>query len=215
MKLQKNTCTQAIRKDEEKMEKTIEEVKAEYIKIFNENIKREGADKLLEYLTNSSDFFVAPASGRRHSAFEGGLAFHSLNVYYRLKRLVYDEYGEHYSDKVSDESLAIMALLHDLCKVNTYTIDYRNQKIDGQWIQVPYFAYNNSLPYGHGEKSVYIISGFMKLSREEAMAINWHMGGFDPRVQATSDLSEAFARFPLAVMLHVADIQACYLDETK
>ena len=195
------------------MEKTIEENKEEFLKIFKENIKRDGADKLLDYLLNVSDFFTAPASGRRHAAFEGGLCFHSLNVYKRFKRIIESEYGENYQDVVSDESIAIIALLHDLCKVNTYTVDFRNQKVDGQWIQVPYFAYNNNLPYGHGEKSVYIISGFMRLTREEAMAINWHMGGYDPRNQGTSDVSDAFNMFPLCVLFHSADLQTTYLDE--
>lgn len=107
-----------------------------------------------------------------------------------------------------------MALLHDLCKVNTYITDYRNQKVDGQWIQVPYFAYNNSLPYGHGEKSVYIASGYMRLTREEAMAINWHMGCADARAMTSSDMADAFYRFPTAVLLNIADIEATYLDET-
>ena len=53
----------------------------EFITIFNENIKREGADKLLDFLENKSDFFTAPASTRYHNAFEGGLLRHSLNVY--------------------------------------------------------------------------------------------------------------------------------------
>jgi len=195
------------------MEKTVQEYKQEFIKIYTDCIKREGADKLLEYLQNSSDFFTAPASGRRHSSFEGGLCLHSINVYNRLKNNVMLEYGENYSEIITDESIAIISLLHDLCKVNTYTVDYRNQKIDGQWVQVPYYAYSNSLPYGHGEKSVYIISGFMRLTREEAMCINWHMGGFDPRVSATSDMMDAYSMFPNAVLLHVADLEATYLDE--
>ena len=69
------------------------------------------------------------------------------------------------------------------------------------------------LPYGHGEKSVYIISGFMRLTREEAMAINWHMGSFDPRTSGTSDLSDAYTIFPNAVLFHTADLVATYLDE--
>ena len=105
------------------MEKSIEDYKAEYIALFKNNIKREGAEALLDYLTNHSDFFSAPASGRRHSAFEGGLVVHSLNVYHRLKNNVVLEYGENYQDKISDESIAIMALLHDVCKVNTYTVE--------------------------------------------------------------------------------------------
>ena len=195
------------------MEKTVEELKQEFINVFNQNIKREGADKLLEYLTNASDFFTAPASGRRHSSFESGLVLHSLNVYNRFKKNIIAEFGENYNEVISDESIAIIALLHDLCKVNTYTVDYRNQKIDGQWVQVPYYAYSNSLPYGHGEKSVYIASGFMRLTREEAMAINWHMGGFDPRTSATSDLADAYSRFPIAVLFHMSDLGATYLDE--
>lgn len=191
----------------------MEELKKEFIEIYNANIKREGADALLDYLTNTSDFFTAPASGKRHSSFEGGLCSHSINTYKRFKNLVLAEYGDGYAKAISDESIAIISLLHDVCKVNTFTVDYRNQKVEGQWIQVPYYAYNNTLPYGHGEKSVYIISGFMRLTREEAMAINWHMGGFDPRAQYGSDLSEAYYRFPAALLFHIADLEATYLDE--
>ena len=192
-----------------------EDYKAEYLRIYKENIKREGADKLLDYLLNVSDFFTAPASGRRHSAFEGGLCFHSINTYNRFRKNIILEYGESFEDIISEESIAIIALLHDLCKANTYVVDYRNQKINGQWEQVPYYQYSNSLPYGHGEKSVYIISGFMRLTREEAMAINWHMGGFDPRNQGSSDMSDAFKKFPQAVLFHVSDLEASYLDETE
>ena len=107
----------------------------------------------------------------------------------------------------------MIALLHDVCKANIYKVDYRNVKRDGEWVKEPYFTVDDALPYGHGEKSVYIVSGFMRLTREEAMAINWHMGGFDPRTQATTDMSEAFSRFPMAVLFHVSDLEATYLDE--
>lgn len=195
------------------MIKTAEEYKNEYLSIMKKYVKRDGVDALLDYLTSTSDFFVAPASGKRHCAFEGGLCAHSINTYNRFKQFIKNEYGENYFDVISDESIAIISLLHDVCKVNTYTIDYRNQKVEGQWVQVPYYSYNNSLPYGHGEKSVYIISGFMRLTREEAMAINWHMAGFDPRAQFGTDLSEAYSRFPVAVLFHMADLSATYLDE--
>ncbi len=195
------------------MEKSVEENKQEFINLFTTLIKREGADKLLDYLTNSSDFFLAPASGKRHSNFKGGLCFHSLNVYKRFKNNIINEYGENYQEKITDESIAIIALLHDVCKVNTYTVDYRNKKENGAWVQVPYYAYENTLPYGHGEKSVYIVSGFMRLTREEAMCINWHMGGFDARAMNGSDLSDAFTRFPTALLFHISDLEATYLDE--
>lgn len=195
------------------MDTAEKDYRQEFIKIYNENIKREGADKLLEYLTKS-DFFTAPASTRFHSSFEGGLVTHSVKVYERFKKIIISEYGDNYNEVITDESIAIIALLHDVCKVDNYVLDYRNQKIDGQWVQVPYYTTNNSLPYGHGEKSVYIINGFIRLTREEAMAINWHMGAHDARAQAAGyDLKEAFTRFPVALLFHVADMETSYLDE--
>ena len=100
-------------------------------------------------------------------------------------------------------------------EIDIYKIEMRNKKVDGNWIQVPYYTVEDSLPYGHGEKSVYMISGFMKLTREEALAINWHMGGFDSRVLggASYGLSGAFSKYPLCVIFHISDIQASYLDE--
>ena len=193
----------------------VEELKKEYISIYNNNIHRDGAKELLEFLIKS-DFFVAPASSQFHSAFEGGLCYHSLKVYYRFKKAVINEYGDNYKDKVSDETIAICALLHDLCKIDTFKVDTRNKKVDGNWVQVPFYSVEDSLPYGHGEKSVYIISGFMKLSREEAMVINWHMGAFDARVKGGGfGISEAYYRFPLACLFHTCDMLSTYVDEER
>lgn len=187
--------------------------KEEFLEIYKNHIKREGAEKLLSWL-ESTDFFTAPASTKFHSNFEGGLCVHSVNVYKRLVELVKNEYGENYQSVVSDESLAIMGLLHDVCKVNTYVVDYRNVKVNGEWSKQPYFAVQDELPYGHGEKSVYMLCGFIKLTREEAMAINWHMSGFDMRVKGGSfAISEAYYQFPVAVLLAMADMMASYLDE--
>ena len=191
----------------------IKENKQKFIELFKSTIKRDGADKLLEWL-QKTDFFSAPASSKFHSNMEGGLCLHSLNVYERMKKLCIQEFGENYQDKISEESLAIITLLHDVCKINTYKQELRNVKVDGEWVQKPYFVVDEELPYGHGEKSVYILSGFIKLSREEAMAINWHMGGFDARVLGGSyALSSAFYKYPIAVLLHMADFMATYLDE--
>jgi hypothetical protein len=189
------------------------ESKQEFLKIYK-NIKREGADKLLEWLS-STDFFTCPASTKFHSAHEGGLCEHSVNVYHRLLGLVKQEFGKDWEKVVSLESVTIMSLLHDVCKANTYKTELRNVKQDGNWVQQPFYTVEDSLPYGHGEKSVYIINGFMRLTREEAMAINWHMGGFDTRVRGGSySLSDAFYKYPISVLMHVADILATYLDET-
>ena len=115
---------------------------------------------------------------------------------------------------ITMENIAVATLLHDVCKVNFYEVQMRNVKVDGFWEQVPYFSVNDSLPYGHGEKSVYILSGFMRLTRDEAMAINWHMGGFDKRVVGGDySLSKAFSDYPFATIVHIADIMATYFDE--
>lgn len=189
--------------------------KNKYIEIYNKYITREGSQQLLDYL-QKSDFFTAPASSQFHSAFEGGLCFHSIKVFERFLQMIKTEYGDNFEENVSMETIAICALLHDLCKIDTFKIDTRNKKVDGQWVQVPFYTVEDTLPYGHGEKSVYIISGFMRLTREEAMIINWHMGGFDARVKGGSySLSEAFYRFPLAVMFHTCDMLATYLDEVR
>lgn len=187
----------------------------EFQSIYSQFITREGGDALLEYL-RSNDFFTAPASGHFHLAEEGGLCRHSLNVYKRLVALVKAEYGEDYRNVYSDETLAICGLLHDVCKVNYYKVDYRNVKEDGVWVSRPYYKIEERFPYGHGEKSVFIVSQYVKLTVEEAMAINWHMGGFDARVKGGSNaLSEALAKYKLILFMHVADISATYLDEDR
>ena len=196
-------------------EKELEMNQEKFIEIFNKYITSDGASNLLDWLI-SSDFFTAPASTKFHSAYEGGLCEHCLNVFDRYVRLLTMEYGDDFTSKISMESVAIIALLHDVCKVDFYKVDYRNVKVDGQWIQVPYYSIEDKLPYGHGEKSVYIVSSFIKLTREEAMAINWHGGGFDDRVKGGSyALADAYYKFPNAMIFHMADMMASYLDETK
>lgn len=189
-----------------------EEIKGEFLEIFYENVERDGAEELLNYL-EKTDFFTAPASGKSHSNYEGGLCQHSINVYKRYVRLLENEYGENWQQVLSLESATLISLLHDICKVNTYTIEMRNVKVDGEWIQKPYYKYSDPLPYGHGEKSVYMISGFIKLTREEAMAINWHMGAFDPRSENSGLIRDVFYRYPTAFLFHLADYMATYLDE--
>lgn len=193
--------------------RTPEEIKAEFIEIFNRNIKREGAEKLLDYLTNRSDFFTAPASTRFHSAYTGGLAQHSINVYNCLKDyLARERVKNTYKLDYSEESIAIASLLHDICKTNVYVTEMRNTKDEnGNWIKVPFYKYEDKLPYGHGEKSVYMISGFMRLTRDEAMAIRWHMGFSGS--EDSSLVGNAFERYPLAFAMSVADMEATYFLE--
>ncbi|MBP3309633.1 MAG: HD domain-containing protein [Ruminococcus sp.] len=190
--------------------------KEEFISIYNENIKRKGADKLLDYLLKS-DFFTAPSSTRFHGAYEGGLVRHSLNVYHCLKDyLSRPRVKELYGMDYSEETIAIVALLHDVCKINFYSVDYRNRKNDdGVWEKVPYYTINDALPYGHGEKSVYIISGFFygddRLTREEAFAIRYHMGFSG--IEDKNTIGRALEMYPLAFALNVADMEASYYIE--
>lgn len=191
-----------------------ENLKDEFIRTYSEKITRPGSDKLLAYLTGeNSDFFTAPSSTRFHGSYEGGLLEHSLNVYHCLTDyLERQRTKELYNMNYNEETIAIVSLLHDLCKVNFYTVDYRNAKNDqGVWEKVPYYTIDDQLPYGHGEKSVYIISGFMRLTREEAFAIRYHMGFSG--VEDKNSIGKAFEMFPLAFALSVADMEATYYLE--
>ena len=141
-----------------------------FLEIYDAHIKRQGSAELRAYLLRS-DFFRAPASTRYHCAYEGGLCEHSVNVYRRLLRNVQQEYGEEWENVVSHETVAICGLLHDLCKIDFYKTDYRNVKENGEWVKKPYYARDELLPFGHGEKSVYIANSFLRLTREEAMAV--------------------------------------------
>lgn len=188
------------------------ELKDEFLNIYKENITRDGADNFLNYLIKT-DFFTAPASTRFHGSHEGGLLEHSLNVYRCLKDyLERDRAKQLYRMNYSEETIALCALLHDVCKVNFYKTDYRNAKNErGEWEKVPYYTIDDTLPYGHGEKSVYIISGFMRLTREEAFAIRYHMGFSG--VEDKNSIGKAFEMFPLAFALSVADMEASYYLE--
>ena len=188
--------------------------KEEFLSIYRTLIHRDGAAELLDYLLNKSDFFTAPASARYHGAYVGGLCEHSVNVYRCLEDyLARPRVKELYHLECSPESAAVVALLHDLCKAGCYRTGTRNVKNEstGQWEKVPTFFYEDKLPYGHGEKSVYIISGFMRLTREEAMAIRWHMGFSGPEDPRT--VGQALEQFPLAFALATADMEATYFLE--
>lgn len=202
----------------------MENYKSQFLSIYTEKIKRPGADKFLEWL-NKTDFFAAPASTRYHLSEPGGLVAHSVHVYERLRFLYLSEKfndlkdcGDAVAAGLSDaeeETIAICGLLHDICKVNFYKAGTRNVKNEttGQWEKVPCYTIEDQLPYGHGEKSVYIIGGFMRLTREEAMAIRWHMGPWQDGEKQNA--GAAFGKFSLALLTHMADMQATYLDETE
>ena len=99
--------------------------------------------------------------------------------------------------------------------MDAYKVEKKNQKQkDGSWKEVEVYGYTNSLPLGHGEKSIIQIMRYMQLTEEEMLAIRWHMGAFDSAVKGGSyDMNNAFAGSRLAAMLHIADMMATHLDE--
>jgi len=172
-------------------------MKEEFISLLKQ-IDREGMDKLIEFIERS-DFFEAPASTRFHGSYKGGLLEHSMKVYEILKTKTEDS-----------DSVKIIALLHDICKVNFYKTDYRNAKNEqGVWEKVPYYTVDDLIPYGHGEKSVMMISEFIKLTPEERYAIRWHMGFTEPKELYTT-LGQAYKKYPIALLVHEADLEATY-----
>lgn len=191
-----------------------EKFRAAYAKI-----KREGSAELLAWI-ESTDFYTAPASTRFHGNYTGGLAEHSLNVYGCLRAeldrlgLIGNENG-----KYTEESIAIVALLHDLTKIGTYKIGTRNVKNEetGQWEKKPYFMYERDEVLGeHGDESVFRIMKYMRLEDEEIMAIRAHMGGFDAAARGGSNYTgEIFERSKLALLTHLADVKATYLYDKK
>ena len=185
--------------------------KQKFIEYYQANIHREGADRLLEWL-QTTDFFTAPASTRYHCACPAGLVMHSINVYEVMMEKHFDPETD------SAESFALCALLHDVCKAQFYKISTRNVKNEktGQWEKVPYYTIEDAFPYGHGEKSVFLIERFVRLQPAEATAIRWHMGGFDDAARGGNfSISVAYDKYPIAVKLHLADLEATYLREKE
>ena len=173
-------------------------MKEEFIELLKQT-NREGMENSIEFLKNKTDFFEAPASTRFHGSFKGGLLEHSMKVYEILKQKAGDS-----------ESVRIIALLHDICKTNFYKVDYRNAKNEqGVWEKVPYYTIEDTIPYGHGEKSVMMISEFIKLTPEERYAIRWHMGFTEPKELYTT-IGQAYKKYPIALLTHEADLEATY-----
>ena len=180
-------------------------MKEEFLKLLR-SIQREGIEQLIAFI-ESTDFFTAPASTRFHGDHAGGLLEHSMKVYEILVQKV-----KNASIKldVSEDTLKIVALLHDICKVNFYKIDYRNAKNAlGVWEKVPYYTVDDTIPYGHGEKSVMMITEYMKLTPEEKYSIRWHMGYTEPK-ELYNTIGVAYKKYPLALLMHEADLEATY-----
>ena len=174
--------------------------------------ERDGIDKLADYLSDSTDFFTAPASTRFHNNFSGGLAQHCLNVYENFKSLL-----EIKGIEMSEDSIIICALLHDLCKCNTYVVETRNRKNEqGQWEKYNIWATNKDvdIPLPHSSRSIAIIRKFIKLSIKEELTIFYHMGPYGGEDYEYRNMLKAEnEKYPQSVLFYVADTIASYLDE--
>lgn len=179
-------------------------------------IKREGADidKLISQL-NHSDFFYAPSSTKYHGAYPGGLCDHCLCVYHNLISLVKNK---HLEETISEESIVITSLLHDMDKMNKYTTYDKNVPPDDnnpQWHKEQFYKMRDdkSLIYGnHEENSEYMVRQFIPLTRDESVAILHHMGGmsFDSTQQNIGDI---FNNYPLALLLWMSDMLSTYIEK--
>lgn len=184
-------------------------MKEQFLELLR-TVNREGIDELINFL-EKSDFFTAPASTRFHGNHEGGLVEHSLKVYEILKHKVQNNIK---GITIADESIIIIALLHDICKTNFYKIDYRNAKNSlGVWEKVPYYTVEDTIPYGHGEKSVMMITEYIKLTPEEKYAIRWHMGYTEPK-ELYNAIGATYTKYPIALLTFEADLEATYLYNT-
>ena len=178
-------------------------MKEEFINLLK-SINREGIDKLISFL-EKTDFFKAPASTRFHGSYEGGLVEHSIKVYEILKDKVNKSEFE-----FDEDTVKIVALLHDICKLNYYKVEYRNAKNkNGEWEKVPYYTVDDTIPYGHGEKSVMMITEYIKLTPEEKYSIRWHMGYTEPKENYNA-IGATYKKYPIALLTHEADLEATY-----
>lgn len=184
-------------------------MKNKYLELLKK-VNREGISELIEFL-EKSDFFKAPASTRFHGSYEGGLVEHSLKVYEILSHKVKNNIK---GITIPEESVIIIALLHDICKTNFYKTDYRNAKNElGVWEKVPYYTVEDTIPYGHGEKSVMMITEYMKLTPEEKYSIRWHMGYTEAK-ELYNAIGATYTKYPIALLTHEADLEATYFYNT-
>lgn len=175
-------------------------------------VGRPGIDDVKKFMCES-DFFTAPCSTQYHLARPGGLAEHSLNVYRLLKEKV-----ERYKIDVLAESVVICGLCHDLCKVNSYVKAPKNVKENGVWKEKLVYVVKDQFPVGHGEKSVSILQDYIHLTRQEKLAIRWHMLAFDASIHFNYPNGFAFreaSKEPLVVLLFTADYEVSQILEME
>ncbi|WP_291563638.1 MULTISPECIES: HD domain-containing protein [unclassified Clostridium] len=188
--------------------KDIKEVKERIINLLN-STERKGIDRVVKYM-EETDFFVAPASTKYHGNYDGGLAEHSLNVYQ-----LFQEKNKKFDLGLSNDTVTIVSLLHDFCKINFYNKQECWRKNDkNRWESYEGYKVIDDFPIGHGEKSVIMLQNFIRLTKEEMLMIRWHMGNTEPKEQMMN-ISNTYNLVPAAAALHTSDMEASYLLEER
>lgn len=196
--------------------------RADFLAVYGNTIKRDGAASMLYWLDSKTDFFAAPASSKHHLAQPGGLVTHSLNVWRRLREITVRDLTGRYAPGVchiseaEEETVAILGLLHDVCKAGVYHQETKRRKNPdtGKWEDYLGYTFRDPFPLGHGEKSLFLITRHMALTEEEALAIRWHMGAYDDAVKGGSrSMTEAMNLTPWVWRLQEADMCATWIDE--
>ena len=205
------------------MEQIARDPRADFLAVYNSSVnRREGAVAMLKWLENETDFFKAPASTNKHLAQPGGLVIHSLNVWRRLREITVrdltdrDAPGVRHLSEAEEETVAVLGLLHDVCKAGVYHQETKRRKNPdtGKWEDYLGYTFRDPFPLGHGEKSLFLITRHMALTEEEAMAIRWHMGAYDDAVKGGSrSMTEAMNLTPWVWRLQEADMCAAWIDE--
>jgi len=183
-------------------------------------ITREGVQNLVNWIKNETDFFTAPASTNYHGNYEGGLLDHTLLVLRFALHNFNMIISQNPDLEYLRESVVISALFHDLCKTNCYIKELKWVKdSENKWKSYTGWTIKDTFPYGHGEKSVLLISKYMKLTDPEAMAIRWHMGATEPSVSIPNNPQyyafNSAINHPLVRLIHCADMLAMALEETR
>lgn len=182
---------------------------------FMDTVKREGKDEFVKWLKTETDYFTAPASGKYHCNYEGGLFEHSMNVLNYARNLyVFSKKNYPNFPTISGESIIITTLHHDLCKVNFYGKEKAWIKHEYNWVE--YETYKAGLNetelknFGHGDKSVVLMlrHGFLDLTEQEMLAIRHHMG-------RNGDINAELAmKDTLVYLVHMADNASGMVEDT-
>ena len=176
------------------------------------SVQRDGIDKLIKWI-QKTDFETAPSSARYHGNYEGGLCNHSVLVYELLKEKC--DYWRIKNPNIfipDDDSIKLIALCHDLCKINFYTKGTRNVKENDVWVKKEVYEISDAFPVGHGSKSVIILQNFVKLKDYEIMSIIHHMGVPNDYVESQS-FHKSLELYPFVILLHTSDFEASILLE--